>query len=274
MRDIIQGIIKESMIITEALTDIDDVVDLIYDTYFKSTVDAIRNDRYNDKLVVEYEVRKENFQRQIVNKLKRDSKFTRAWALEPVDFIINDSKGNYYKQNSHISLGLNPKAIDLIRSKRLNPEQTLDGVKRLIDNQFTKWMSDISEGKVKGSINHEIAHYIDDVLNNNHLRRRNAVFSQSNLTTKDRMRYTKGFKDIYLSDFEIEAQIHNVYQLKRANRARWNSLTFDEMVELDPSLSGTRDRLKFSDKREFELWKKKMLTRMAREGLVGDWMRR
>lgn len=265
----------KGVFLTEALTNVDDAVDLIYDIYFRKTVDLIRDDKFDPSLIRPVDVPAKVFENLVVNRLKGWSRFKEAWDLNPVYFTINAPSGNSYTPSTRrISLSLNRKALELL-SPRYNKTGSVHELSKILSqSDVKKWFNDISEAKVKASINHELAHYIDDTLNKNHITRKLGRLEHQGATNpKAYKRYTGGYEDVYLSDMEIEAQIHNVYQMKRAYPAKWNSLTFEEMAFLDPSLHATFERLKARNPKEFVIWKKKMRVRMAREGLLGDWMR-
>lgn len=265
----------QQQILNEALTDIDDAVDLIYDVYFRKTVEAIRADKFSPQLVAPRDIPARQFENVIIKRLRGWSKMKEAWDVNPVNFTINSPSGNSYVPSTrHINLSLNPRALSLLKPPYSSTGSVRELDQLLSKDDVRKWFNDISEAKVKGSINHELAHYIDDTLNGQHIRRRLSRLEFKGATNPKAYRqYTGGFDDVYVSDIEIEAQIHNVYQLKRQYAAKWNSLTFTEMLFLDPSLIATYDRLKRKNQRELEIWKKKMRARMARENLLGDWMR-
>ena len=80
----------------------------------------------------------------------------------------------------------------------------------------------------------------------------------------------RGKSDEFLTDYEINAQIHSIKQLKRSNRDLWDLFSFKNMVDESPALITIRSNL---NAQQYKEWKKLILKRMYREGLVGDSMK-
>lgn len=259
-------------LLEEALANIDQDVDAIYDRFFRKNVELIRSDQYNLADLREKTIPAKTFE---FMRLFKSQRLLDAWDNNKCNVIINSKEGNYYSPTRQtLAFGMNPEAMKMLE-RPFNMDGSLMQVAKLLDDTaLRRWFNDISEAKIKGSINHELAHYIDDSLNNRHILKKitrlEARGGQYNASALKQFR--QGHTDVYQTDMEIEAQIHNVYQLKRAYAAKWNSLTFLEMAFLDPSLYATYNNLRH-DKNELRIWTDKMRKRMARENLLGDWMR-
>jgi hypothetical protein len=123
-----------------------------------------------------------------------------------------------------------------------------------------------TEERIKGSIHHELAHWIDDTFNNQHLKKRIeknlALNSAGEALPFDKVTVNAHY-------MEIQAQIHNIKQLHNKYADTWDTLSFDEMIGMSPSLYNTYRSLPYSLKTQ---WVKKLKMRMFREGLLGKRM--
>mgnify|MGYP000110725046 CR=1 FL=1 len=115
------------------------------------------------------------------------------------------------------------------------------------------------EEKIKGSIHHELAHWLDDTLHNFHITKR---------VEKQMQKNTRDLKNIpvNVTNFEIEAQMHNIKQLYNKYSDIWDNLTFIDMINKSPSLISVYNSTPKTFK---DGWLKKLKTRMYREGLLG-----
>lgn len=118
--------------------------------------------------------------------------------------------------------------------------------------------------KMKSSIHHEIAHWHDDTKNNRHLLK---SINKAKETGNGKKYFRKNEPDINLTKVELEAQIHNIYQLYLNNKDKWDELKFDDLLEMLPTLTTLRSIMK--NLNQFDRWKKMLLKRMAREGILG-----
>jgi hypothetical protein len=138
-----------------------------------------------------------------------------------------------------------------------------DAIKRIPTNQKNMFLQEFTEHRVKGSIHHELTHWIDDTLNNNHINR--YITKYKNKFEKE---YSSG--NINANYVERQAQIHNIKQLYNSHKLIWDSLTFQEMLNLSPTLVFLFRRLSEDDKKQ---WTKDIKKRMFRENLLGKMMK-
>jgi hypothetical protein len=68
---------------------------------------------------------------------------------------------------------------------------------------------------------------------------------------------------------EIQAQIHNIKQLHNKYSDQWDTLSFEDMLHMSPSLTSTYRSLPYGLKIK---WVKNIKMRMFREGLLGKRM--
>jgi hypothetical protein len=189
----------------------------------------------------------------------------KAHQLNPCTIKINDIlervNSNYYNPyDKIISIKISPNAINYgveYNDIKIATEE-LDDIKskRSFLNEFT-------EARIKGSIYHELSHWIDDSLHNTRIKKA--------LDNNFKKNTGKPIKNVNFTDFEIQAQIHNILQLKRNDEDNWNNLSFEDMIHLSPSLTSIYySQTPYEDKQD---WLKRLKLRMNRENLLGKNMK-
>jgi hypothetical protein len=184
----------------------------------------------------------------------------------PVKITINkkyshESENFYSYKNNIIGLSVNKNAVDYVLRK--NGDLNL-AINSLEPNVGKRLKQEFTEEKIKGSIHHELVHWIDNNLNNQHIRKaiekRNKI-----LSTKQKA----SLKNINTLGFERQSQIHNIRQLYLKHRNKWDELTFVDMLLLSPPLITIYNILSGDDRKKWIMLTKK---RMHREGLLGQKM--
>jgi hypothetical protein len=238
--------IDEGEVLTEKLMEIDDDVDYIYDTYFRADLDRVWA---NNKIA------HNSFPKRTTDtSILKSPLCVKAHEINPTEIHINYGS-NYYRSDQSkelISISVNSNLIDSALGFR-----TLDDFIRTYDT--AKY--DLSEEKIKGSIHHELVHWLDDSLHNRHLSKSISKYYEKN---KD-----KNKVDVYLKTFEIQALIHNIKQMRRKYEDQWDELTFEELVKITPTLYHLYKNFTPEQKIVFT---RKIKTRMSREGLLGKKM--
>lgn len=236
--------------LTEELHNVDDDVDLLYNKFFKSDIDEIKRSGIITKnLFKKY---------KIDTSILKNPKSIKTHKLNPCEILINRG-GNSYNPAKHIiNLSINDGAVNYVidghKGNLKNAvDDTYDDLKDSLNNEF-------EEHKIKGSIHHELTHWIDDTLYNSHINKfinKNIIDKKYNNTTVNTL------------PFEINAQIHAIKQIKNKNEDKWDNLTFGDLIKFSPALSNIYRTLSYDDKNE---WIKKLKKRMYREGLLGKKM--
>ena len=178
----------------------------------------------------------------------------KAYSMNPV--IINAgiySSGNFYNmQTKIIQLSLNLSALNLIKGYITFNKDDFMGE---IGTAGTRVLNEFSEGSIKGSIYHELSHWLDDTLHNEHL-------------IKSLKRVTG---NVNLSTFEKDAQIHSIKQLKRSiGKKNWETTTWIDIIEKKPSFHVLFQQLNTLPKKIVNDYMKSMLKRLKRENLLGQ----
>jgi hypothetical protein len=246
--------------LTEKLYDNIDVdVDYIFNKYFKSYYRNLR-----EGVILNFKDSKLN-----TTDLKSDWA-KKAHKINPMHIFIGFNNGNFYQPVSHV-IELSPPttAISIIKSFNnsiyaVHEKPTLEYISKVMDvgSRRKQWIKEFDDNRMKGTIRHELIHWLDDTFNNGHIKRR--------VMNHDIM---DGFKSTRSTYYEINATIGNVIEKKRSvSPELWNKFTFEEFISSMASLSHVR--LTLYQVGEYKAWKKAMQKRMHREGLLGANMKR
>jgi hypothetical protein len=151
-------------------------------------------------------------------------------------------------------------ALEFIKQNSNDFDKALDYLEY---EDVKKIKSDLSEEKIKGSIHHELTHWLDDTFNNHRVKRAIDRFIKKN------KKVGRNNIPIDADTLEIQAQIHNIHQLKRKHQDIWDTLTFNEMMNMSITIRVVYNNLplKYRDR-----WVRDLKTRMYREGLLGKRM--
>ena len=245
----------------ESIFKLNNVVDFIYDNYFKELIDHVNSG---------LEVWPLNKSELYSSDLPKNKYINLANELNPLIIYINSGRGNvYYPNDGTMSFSVNENAYNFVRTYGTLPA-AVNVFKRAgqpekanaLDNEF-------SPARIKGSIHHELNHWLDDTLRNQHIGK--LITKADDTDPHKRKKIIQQNKpDVALTNYEREAQIHSIVQLKRQYGRQWNRLSFEEMIRLNPSLEKIYD----TAKREgwLDEWKQLLLRRMHREGLLGKAM--
>jgi hypothetical protein len=254
--DIREEIVKELTLLKERVIDIESDVDLIYDMFFKRDIDELTrtgiitrgmfNEVYSDTSIL------------------RSEKGREANMLMPCQLRINVSDNTYNTLDKIISLGVNKSAIEYVRDtsgnfmkavKEIRLNYGIDKSESIV-HEFTSW-------RIKGSIHHELYHWLDDVFHNNRLGKiidkRKRDFSGKKFTRKD-------LEKDNIKPHELQAQIGNIQQLKKEFGDIWDVLTFSSLLYYSPPLNAIYNHTDVDDRGK---WLRDIRTRMSREGLLG-----
>lgn len=247
--------INESLL-TEKLANVDSDVDLLYNKYFKTDIDEL-----NRTGIIRKEMFEE-YQGDNTNILNSEDSI-KANETNICELIINNRLGNAYRPSTKtIFLSANRNAINYVLNEfNGNYNDALDSLKG--GNQYNSFKMEFTEERIKGSIHHELAHWIDDTNNNQHINKRTQIATK--LGTRDINNIP-----VDSTKMEIQGQIHNIKQVYNKYKENWNELSLRDLFNLTPTLNIVFNNLKDSFKKQ---WVKDLILRMNRENLLGDKMR-
>ena len=253
------------MILTEKMYDVVSDVDLIYNEFFKDYVDNI--DKYtNDRNFIS---KLESLQPITIGTIKSDQLQSldciKADLANPVEIIggIGLRNGSFYQPSKKLI------QISVVRDAILylidpKPYDHLDSnVKKNLSNEFTA-------ARIKGTIDHELIHWVDDTTNKYFLTN---IINMASEFGKPELKLL-GKEDVNLTYFEIQGQMGNIRQLKREHDSDWDNMTLEDVFGMIPSLGSINRKISINySSRVRDLWQRNLLKRMNREGLLGKRMR-
>lgn len=253
MKQFIQKILRENLL-NEALMNIDIDVNYIYDTFFRKDYEEIAR---TGKLT------NDMFQISETNTVVLKSELgKKAHEVNMCIIYINKNTNWYNPETRIISIAAPIGAINFIKNE--SKDMSIEDAASQIDNG-NSLRREFHESTIKGSIHHELVHWIDDSLHNRHIK--NALI---NINKKNVNKRAEFQNSVGSTDFEIQSQIHAIYQLKQKYPEEWDNMTFSSMLALSPSLFGVNKLLKGEKN---IMWRKNILNRMNREGLLGRLMK-
>jgi len=245
---LIKQLLRES-IIKERLTNVDSDVDLLYNKFFKNDVDVIQKTGIIDGGM---------FKRNITDtEILKDNESIESSDINKCDIKINYGRNYYSPSSQSISLSINKSAVEYVIND-FNGDLN-DAIKSLNHDKQNSLRKEFTEEKLKGSIHHELTHWIDDTMHNRYINK---------LLKKAEEVGSKNFngKSINTSKMEINAQIHNIKQLYNKFKSTWGNLSFDDLISQSPTLMSISNELQSTDRNK---WIRDLKTRMYREGILG-----
>lgn len=247
----VMGIQPEPL--NEKLTNIDDDVNLIYDEYFREAVEEFEETK---------RVTRDLFRAgEADTSMFKDPESVEANAINPCEIFVNKMPNHYDPNAKRISVSVNQQAINFMI-------EAADGYlsraqAKLPYDQAEALEKEFKEERIKGSIHHELAHWIDDTMHNQHIKK----FVDRNIekhAAGEPIPYNK--TTVNATPMERQAQIHNIKQLHNKYKDIWDTLTFEEMIKLSTALTATMTTLSSDLKKQ---WIRDTKMRMYREGLLG-----
>ncbi len=236
-------------VLSEKLASVDDDVEMLYAKYFEKDIKELeRTGVITDEMFLPAETN---------TAMLRSPEAVEANNLNMCIININSGSNFYFPDRNMISISININAIDYVKQHDGNLKRAID---YLDDEMHIRNLSvDFTEERVKGTIHHELAHWIDDTMHNSHIK---------NSLRKARESGQKQLFSIPVnaSKMEIHAQMHNIKQLHNKYSSSWDTLSFMDMINLSPPLIIVHSQLPDSVKKT---WIRDLKTRMHREGLLG-----
>ena len=189
----------------------------------------------------------------------------KAHQLKPCTiFIVTSCDSPFYDSGgSQIIIGPYVSQLKCLMDKRFYEEP--NGKEYLM-----LAISNMNKTSTKQAIRHELTHWLDDALHNNHIENRSVRYSDVSKYA-DEIKTLSLKKDIlwngeshpYMSNIEINAMVHHIAQLKRnLGTKKYDIITWQQLTVLSPGLFSLNKNLGAP-------WRKIMFTRLAREGLIG-----
>lgn len=253
-------------LLTEKTFKIDADVNYVYKGGFKSFIDLWKKkdvSRGFQQLILNAALARRNLVYWETDSSELKAKACQAaHALNPVKIYcgVTEDGASWYKIDEKIIFVSFPTEVLRMMIMGQGPPERLQ---RAFDRE-------VSEGKLKATIYHELSHWLNDTLHN---------FNISNIVNlaaqlgKPELKLL-GRKDVNMTYFEIDAQIHGIKAIKKVYRKEWDDLDINAVFDYYPSLRGIADNLKNQHGEDvFRIWYKLLLKRMWREKLLGKNMK-
>jgi hypothetical protein len=239
--------------LNEVLTLVDDDVELLYDMFFKKDIEEIRETGI---------IRDDMFKRKVDDtSILQTKDAIEANGINPCAILVNYGHNGYQPSNSYIYISVNDNAKNFVLDY-YDGNIEIAAQELSIEHQRINLPREFTPEKIKGSIHHELAHWIDDTFNRGHISKR--LNKQVELGTRNLKNIP-----VNMTKMEIQGQIHNVKQLYNKYKEIWDDLSFMDMVKMSPPLNAIYNELNFEQKK---IWIRDLKTRMFRENLLGKKM--
>jgi len=183
------------------------------------------------------------------------------------------SDGNFYRPASIVGLSRsNAKGEIQISANASVMSIMLKGkVSTISQKELVRFSNALTPDRIKLSISHELSHWLTDTLHNNVLS--NIFLKAAELTKLDMVKLGK--KDVNMTHFEIDGQIHGIKQLKYNNKDIWDDISLLDLFNMYTSLYTIAKQMNnYYGQDVLDIWQKSLIKRMAREKLLGKNMRK
>jgi hypothetical protein len=250
--------------LVESTFDIKRDVDMIYKKCFKQFVDiVIRDKNYNVAVVMANKI-----QFQIDSSQLKSPDAVKAHQIKGVTIYCgcSDILSQYIAKRGQIYITLPKNVVEFLTYQKGNTDFLVKGYHKL-----SVW-NNLSEVSIKGTIAHELTHWIDDALHNSFLEKN--ITTERFSSTGEVAKYaTKGKStQIGATNFEINAQIAAFKEiLSKYKQKKYDTFTLFDILVLKPQLGYQFELVK--NKEEYMYYVKRIFTRLSREGLLGKSMR-
>ncbi len=186
-----------------------------------------------------------------------------SFYLPKEEFIAMGYKGPEGKEMDRgmISLSINQSALQT---------GLLHSMEYIQPSQLKGFTQEFKPERIKSTIAHELSHWLNDTMHNFHITK--TIGKVRELGKPEILLLHK--KDVNMTHFEIDAQIHGIKQLKMKYRRKWDEMSLKEVFFAYNSLRfmGSQIYAKYG-KKVGDIWQKALVKRMGREGLLGKNMR-
>ncbi len=189
-----------------------------------------------------------------------------ASKIKPVliEVGVFDGGSFYDTKLNFIQISINKQALKHFMSLGLDV-QNAEFDLRKVSNRFLK---EFKPATLKGTISHELTHWIDDVLHGEFLTKRVNVA---------RERGIKGLagkhNNVNHTEFEVNSQIHAVKEIKRnLGKREFDKLNWIGLIQQKSSLMANFDNFKTPD--DYQIFMKKFVSRLHREQLLAKGLKK
>jgi hypothetical protein len=196
--------------------------------------------------------------------VSRDSK--KAHKVNPVDIRIGAyMDGSYYNPvGKVIQVSLHSGVIGHLQRNMYR----VDLVASILGSSFSWFQKELNAENVKGTIAHELAHWLDDSLHGMHITHKSKSDKEAGISIG-----ANKFSTVDQTPMEFEAQIHAIKTIrKQIGKRAFDKLTWGDLFHLKGSLMSNFSKAWDIDlsSTAYEDAMKRFVKRLAREGLLGN----
>lgn len=246
---------KLNRILNERTHELDDDVDYIYNKAgYGELVAAVKNQDIQKMR----ELRNKYFSRRVVidsSELTNEDSVM-AHKKNPIDIYIGGEGGNYYvPSKGYIQLSPRLDVLDLyIRG---------DVDIYVLSYQKDRFHNEMSEISFKGSIYHELTHWIDDSLYGGFLDKK----TKSAYETKSNLPLLGKKTKVSHTFYEVNSQVHAIKQIKRnLGSVEYEKAGWGDLIKLKSSLMVNFGG--FKDEKDYDTFMNDFIRRLHRENLL------
>lgn len=224
------------------ISKLDDLLNFINSENYDKLDPFLRNKKVSDG----YELYSTDSSKLTNRDIKKSHK------LNPITIRIGIfNGGSFFNVKTKVmQISLNKGAFDLFNYN------SFDDIKRDIGFQFTKFKNEFTEHNIKGSIYHELVHWIEESTHDSMLSKR---INKGNIKGKH--------ANVNHTEFEINSQIHKIKQLRKSlNKKEYDDLDWKQLLQKLPSLSNNFKN--YRNEKEFNTFVKNFISRLHREKLL------
>jgi hypothetical protein len=192
-----------------------------------------------------------------------------ADAVNRVKILVGVTRqGSFYQpERSTISISANDNVIRIFQNYGYKPdEKTIAEIDAFVGKKKEIFWSELSEANLRGTIAHELTHWIDDSLHNRYIGKK--LKRVRELGTNARTWYDKVTKD----PMELNAQVHAVKEIRDKMGDTFDELTWKELLRRKTSLISNLAEV--GSEKEYQDVMRRFVQRLNREGLLGAGLRR
>lgn len=247
--------------LTESVVDISTDVEKIYRRYMANDLKLLLS---NGPAALRPKI----LQPLTVEKMLVSPAAKEAFEKNPLTIVFYEREPMYVANTSTVYLNFDD---DLI--KHLDEFGSLPEIKQHVSpGKYIHLKQSATQETTEAIISHELSHWIRDSLGNRYIAKAATKFAdRGGLTSKKAVKQWNGsYNDSYLSNSEIDGQVHELLPLYNKYKEHWEEMTWNELMYLSTALHKRNQNLSPEDK---QIWKKKMKIRMQREGILGKKMR-
>jgi hypothetical protein len=194
----------------------------------------------------------------------------RAHAVNPVEILVGMTKhGSFYMPKERtISISLNAEAVSVMRMHGYATDaRSIAAMERMVGaGKVAQFWNEFSAASLRGTIAHELSHWMDDSLHGRHIARKSLRAMERGTPVDPR------YAQMSQSPIELNAQVHAVRDMRDKLGDAFEDLTWRDLLVRKPSLAFNLVRV--GSEAAYQDVMRRFVQRLHREGLLAAGLRR